>query len=214
MGHWIQSDFERVECEFVKAFKSIPCSIISDCLGRFQSMTATISPWRRGMQLCGPAFPVQAMPSCNWGAHHALALARRGDVVVIAAGGGMTGAVWGHVMTFAAKKRGIGGVVIDGCIRDTKDHECEDFPVFCKGSCPGGSHKGWHDNVGVPVSCGGVPVLPGDLVKGDDDGVVVVPRIRVKEVLLESSKRMCMEKEWYERLEAGETTVEILGLKS
>lgn len=192
---------------------ALPTGILSDCMNRMQSLDAGVRAISPGMRLCGPAFTVQSVESNNWGAHQALTLAKAGDVLVLAARGGMQSAVWGHVMTAAAKKRELAGVIVDGCIRDSEENRADSLPIFARGICPGGPHKGWPCNLNVPVSCAGVAILPGDIVVGDGDGVVVVPVSRATQVLEESVKRMETEKDWYRRLEAGESTVSLLGLK-
>jgi 4-hydroxy-4-methyl-2-oxoglutarate aldolase len=182
-------------------------------MNRFQTLDASIKSLHIGRRMAGPAFTVQAMPSCNWGAHQALALAKRGDVLVIDAQGSSRNAVWGYVMTVAAKNIGLAGVVIDGCIRDAMENRGDTLPIFCKGICSGGPHKGWPENINVAISCGGVAILPGDIIVGDDDGVVAVPVDKVNEVLDEAVKRMKIEQDWYERLKKGETTLELLGMR-
>ena len=213
MSQWIVRDFDRLPQELVRQLGGVPTGILSDCMNRMQSLDAGIRPIAPGLKICGPAFTVQSVESNNWGAHQALVLAKAGDVIVLAARGGMQSAVWGHVMTQAAKNRGLAGVVIDGCIRDSAENRADTLPVFARGICPAGPHKGWPCNLNVPVSCAGVAVLPGDIVIGDDDGVVVVPASRAVQVLEESAKRIDTEKDWYRRLEAGESTVSLLGLK-
>jgi len=212
MSRWIHEDFERPDPDMVQSLGEFPTGILSDCMNRFQAMDAGIGPLKAGCRLCGPAFTVQSMESCNWGGHQALSLAKPGDVLVVAARGGTAGAVWGHVMTAAAKERGVAGVVLDGCVRDWQDNHEDTLPIFCRGACPGGPHKGWPGNINVPVSCGGVPVLPGDIVVGDDDGVVAVPKGRAKIVLREAKDRVATEEEWYRRVADGATTADILGL--
>jgi len=213
MSQWVIRDFDRAPQELVKQLARVPTGILSDCMNRMQALDAGIRPIAPGLKICGPAFTVQSVESNNWGAHQALVLAKAGDVLVLAARGGMQSAVWGHVMTQAAKNRGLAGVVIDGCIRDSAENRSDTLPIFARGICPAGPHKGWPCNLNVPVSCAGVAVLPGDIVVGDDDGVVVVPASRAIQVLEESSKRMATEKDWYRRLQAGESTVSLLGLK-
>ena len=213
MSQWIIRDFDRPPRELVDRLGALPTGILSDCMNRMQSLDAGIRPISAGMRLCGPAFTVQSVESNNWGAHQALTLAKAGDVLVLAARGGMQSAVWGHVMTVAAKKRELAGVVVDGCIRDSDENLADALPIFARGICPGGPHKGWPCNLNVPVSCAGVAILPGDIIVGDVDGVVVVPVNRATQVLEESVKRMETEKDWYRRLEAGESTVSLLGLK-
>lgn len=213
MSQWVIRDFDRPSQELLRSVGGVPTGILSDCMNRMQSLDAGIRAMTPGLRLCGPAFTVQSVESNNWGAHQALTMAKAGDVLVIAARGGMQSAVWGHVLTVAAKNRGLAGVVIDGCIRDLAENRSDTLPIFARGTCPAGPHKGWPCNLNVPVSCAGVAILPGDIIVGDDDGVVSVPSSRAAEVLEESSKRIAVEKDWYRRLQAGESTVNLLGLK-
>ncbi len=212
MGQWIIKDFSRPPRELIEALGKFPCSVLSDCMNRFQSLDASVKPLKSGWRLCGPAFTVQSMESCNWGAHQALTLAKPGDVLVIAARGGTNCAVWGHLMTVAAKRTALAGVVIDGCVRDMEQNRNEEFPIFCRGTSPGGPHKGWLCNINVPVSCAGVSISPGDAIVGNDDGVVVIPVDRTHEVLEEAKRRLQMEKEWYRRIESGEGTLGVIGI--
>lgn len=213
MSQWVIRDFARPSSELLRGLGAVPTGILSDCMNRMQSLDAGVRSIAPGWRLCGPAFTVQSVESNNWGAHQALTLAKPGDVLVVAARGGTQSAVWGHVMTIAAKNSGLAGVVIDGCIRDLAENRSDAFPIFARGTCPAGPHKGWPCNLNVPVSCAGVAVLPGDIIVGDDDGVVSIPAARAAEVLEESGKRIAVEKDWYRRLQAGETTVSLLGLK-
>jgi 4-hydroxy-4-methyl-2-oxoglutarate aldolase len=213
MSHWVIRDFDRPPQDLVRQLGSVPTAILSDALNRMQSLDAGIRALTQGWRVCGPAFTVQSVESSNWGAHQALLMAKPGDVLVLAARGGMQSAVWGHVMTVAAKKLGLAGVVIDGCVRDSVLLRSDTLPIFARGICPAGPHKGWPCNLNVPVSCAGVAVLPGDIVVGDDDGLVVIPAARATQVWAECQERMAVEKDWYRRLEAGESTVSLLGLK-
>jgi len=213
MSQWVVRDFERPAKEIVERVGKVPTGILSDCMNRMQSMHGGIRPISRGMRVCGPAFTIQSVESNNWGGHQALSMVKAEDVLVIAARGSMQSAVWGHVMTVAAKRRGLAGVVVDGCIRDSAENRSDSLPIFARGICAAGPHKGWPCNLNVPVSCAGVAVLPGDIIVGDDDGVVVVPADRAVQVLEESAKRIEMEKDWYRRIETGESTVSLLGLK-
>jgi 4-hydroxy-4-methyl-2-oxoglutarate aldolase len=212
MSQWINKDFIRPDPESVQQLGMLPTSLLSDCMNRFQSLDSAVRALVRGWRFCGPAFTVQSVESCNWGAHQALALAKRGDVLVIAANACTRAAVWGHIMTVAAKRAGLAGVVIDGCVRDGARNRADELPIFCRGVSPAGPHKGWPCNLNVPVSCAGVAVLPGDIVVGDDDGVVIVPASRAAEVLEEARGRNAIEDDWYRRLEAGETTLSLLGI--
>ncbi|MEX0676126.1 MAG: hypothetical protein WD063_03575 [Pirellulales bacterium] len=213
MSQWIVRDFDRPPPDLVRQLAEVPTGILSDCMNRFHAMDAGIRPLVQGMRLFGPALTVLAVEGCNWGAHQALALAKPGDVLVLAARGGMNSAVWGHVMTVAAKRIPLAGVVVDGCIRDGQENKNDSLPIFCRSICPGGPHKGWPCDLNGPVSCAGVPVLPGDIVVGDEDGVVVVPRDRAANVLQEAVQRRATEEDWYRRLEGGENTINLLGIR-
>lgn len=209
---WIQRDFVRPAPELIARFASLPASIVSDAMDRLQAMDGQIRALHGKARLCGPAFTIQCVEACNWGAHHALRMAKPGDVLVISNRGATTSSVWGHLMTTAAKRAGIAGVVIDGCIRDAEENRADGFPIFARGAAPGGPHKKWPCHINVPVSCGGVAVLPGDIVLGDADGVVVVPAARAESVLGDAAARAATERDWYRRVEAGQSTVDILGL--
>lgn len=213
MPQWINHDFERPSPELLEQFRDIPSSILGDSMNRFNTMDSGIRPLKDGTTLLGTAFTIQMMESSNWEGHIALTMAKAGDVLVIAARGGMYAAVWGHVMTTAAKKIGLAGIIVDGCIRDYAENKAESFPIYCKGVAPGGPHKGWKGNLNVPVACAGVVVNAGDIIVGDDDGIAVVPLAKAEEVLAEAKSRLAKEDEWYRRIEAGETTADILGLE-
>lgn len=212
MVKWQHTTFERPPADLVAQFKEIPTSVLSDSMNRFQAMDAGIKAIKDGTRLVGIAVTIQAMESSNWEAHHALAIAQANDVLVIAARGGMNNAVWGHVMTHASKQIGLAGVVIDGCIRDKSENIADDLPIYCRGFAPAGPHKGWQGNINVPIACAGVVVNAGDIIVGDDDGVVVIPQAHAESVLQEAQERIKKEEEWYRRISAGETTVDILGL--
>jgi 4-hydroxy-4-methyl-2-oxoglutarate aldolase len=144
--------------------------------------------------------------------HQAIYTAEPGDIIVVDARGHVDTSVWGYIQTVASKVRQIKAVVIDGSIRDIKEIRESGFPVFCRGAVPAGPHKGWGDSVNVPISCGGVSVSPGDLIVGDDDGVVVVPKAIAKQVQKLACERAKMENSWLAEIAKGRSTLEILGL--
>lgn len=204
---------KRPSKELIGKFRKIPTSIISDCLNRYYGMNGEIRPIFKGIRLCGPAVTIQSMAGNNIMSHLALTFAERGDVLVIDARGYLGNAVWGGVQTAYASKRGIAGLVVDGAIRDVEDMRRIRFPVFCKGITPAGPHKGWADSINVPIQCGGIPVHPGDIIVGDDDGVAVVPIEHVREVYAEALKRMKQEKQWLKEIGRGKSSLDAVGLK-
>lgn len=204
---------KRPSLELVEKFKQIPSSIVSDCLNRYYGMHAGIKPIFEGIRLCGPALTIQSMSGNNLMSHLSLTFAKPGDVLVIDARGYLGNAVWGGVQTAYALKRGVAGLVVDGAIRDVEDMRRTRFPVFCRGVTPAGPHKGWADSVNVPIQCGGIPVQPGDLVVGDDDGVAIVPLKHVEKVYKESVERMKKEETWLEKISKGQSSLDAVGLR-
>jgi regulator of RNase E activity RraA len=203
----------RPTAEWVEKFKAVPSSIVSDCLNRYYGMNSEIRPIFEGIRLCGPALTIQSMAGNNLMSHYALTFAEPGDVLVIDARGYVGNAVWGSVQALYAVKRGVAGLVIDGAIRDVEDMRRIRFPVFCKGITPAGPHKGWADSINVPIQCGGMPVHPGDMIIGDDDGVAVVPLESLKQVCEESLMRMKTEASWLEKIEKGQSSLDAVGLR-
>ncbi|MGK5093310.1 hypothetical protein WDW89_15020 [Deltaproteobacteria bacterium TL4] len=205
---------QRPSLEWIERFKSIPPSIASDCLNRYYAMHSTISPVFENCALCGFAMTIQSMSGNNLMSHLALTFAEPGDVLVVDARGNLGQAVWGGVQTAYAQKQGVAGIVIDGAIRDVAYMREHHFPAYCKGVIPAGPHKGWADSVNVPIQCGGVPVMPGDLILGDDDGVVVVPQNLLESVFKEAQKRLQQEREWFQKIEEGSSSLDVVGLCS
>jgi 4-hydroxy-4-methyl-2-oxoglutarate aldolase len=152
-------------------------------------------------------------PSDNLMIHYALTKARRGDVLVVDVKGFVDAGPWGDILTLAAQEIGIAGLVINGAVRDADSIIELGFPVFCRGLCIKGTNKNQPGRVNVPVMIGGVDIHPGDIVVGDRDGLVVVARNEVAEVIRASEERERKEATMRERLKQGATMVELLGLQ-
>jgi regulator of RNase E activity RraA len=195
LGHW----------------QGMPASVVSDTVGRFGAMTGAI---RRltGTGVIGPAHTLRTMAGDNRSIHLTLPSVAPGSVLVIDAGGYLDRAVWGEVLTIAAMRIGIRGAVIDGAIRDVEGIGALGFPVYARGTSPAGPHKAGGGMPGTLISCGGVPVAPGDLVIGDADGVCVVPGADIGSVYDQARARMAAERGWIDRIRAGESSASVLGL--
>ncbi|HEY9477682.1 MAG TPA: RraA family protein [Microbacteriaceae bacterium] len=192
-------------------WSDLPSSLVSDCLGRFSAMASAIRPIT-GVGMVGPAYTLQGVVGDNLSIHFALANVPAGSVLVIDAGGYEDRAVWGEVLAVAAEQQGILGVVIDGSIRDRDGLTARRFPVYARGTSPAGPHKAGGGREQVTVSCGGVPVSPGDLIVADGDGVVVVPHSRTREIHALASERSALEQEWMNKIMSGMPSPEVLGL--
>lgn len=172
-----------VPSEFVEAFRDIPVANISDVMGRLIGGGAALRPLHRKGGLAGVALTVRTRPGDNLLVHYAINAASAGDVVVVDAGGDLSNAIVGEMMLAHAQKQGLAGIIINGAVRDLgwiKDH---DFPVYAKGVTHRGPYKDGPGEVNVPVALSGMKVEPGDLVLGDDDGVVCIPFGMVEKVL-------------------------------
>ena len=189
----------------------IASSVISDCMDRTGAMQGRIRSLT-GLSVVGGAFTVAVKPGENATLHRAVYQAPPGTVLVIDAGGYPDRAVWGEVLTVAAQERGIIGVVLDGAVRDIEALRARAFPTFAVGACPAGPHKSPAGIIGGTISCGGVTVRSGDLVVADLDGVTVVPAGAVGRVLAAAQGRQRMESEWISAIEAGASTLDLLGL--
>ena len=206
------SDYRILSADSLAAWAVIPTAVASDCLNRTQSMQSEIKAISLGMALCGQARPVTAMIGDGGIVHEALLHSRPGEVIVVDAGGCKDVAVWGGIGNAAAVRAGIGGLVIDRAVRDVAELRQSGLPLFCRAAVPRGPHTEFGGTFDAAASVGGVVVHPGDIVLGDDDGVVVVP-LAVAERTLEAAQRhLEKERAWMARIEAGETVHAIFGM--
>lgn len=188
-----------------------PTGVIADCRNRLGVMSSGIRHLAGG-RLAGPAFTVETVAGENGTIHRALARVPAGSILVVDAGGYVDRAVWGGILSLAARARGVAGVVIDGAVRDIDEIRELDLPLFARATSPAGPHKGWEGRIGHPISCGGVAVAPGDIVIGDADGVLVVPIDEAAHIGEAVAARLALEASWRERIVAGESTASMLGL--
>ncbi len=178
--------------DLVRRFHGLASSTVADAMGRFNFMDPGIQP-RTGLPLCGCAVTVNARPGDNLMVHKALQIAKSGDVVVVATGGNTTSAVFGELMCRTAAAQKLGGLVVDGAIRDVDGLRALGFAAFSRHVSPGSCDKDGPGEINVPISCGGAVVQPGDLIVGDADGIAVVPRDHAEDVL--AAALALMEKE-------------------
>lgn len=195
-----------------RAWKGMATANLSDVIGRVGAMDGGI---RRlcGRQMVGPAHTVLTGTGDSSSIHRSLVDASSGSVLVVDAQGHTARAVWGNVLTVAAMERGVIGAVIDGAVRDIDEIAALDFTLFARATCPAGPHKGFRGFQGVPVQCGGVVVNPGDIIAGDADGVTVVPAAQVDAVFAAVGRVVALEREWMDRIRAGESSAKILGVE-
>lgn len=166
----------------LKQFAAIASPNLADAMGRFNFMDPGIQS-RTNLPLCGTAVTVNARPADNLMIHKALQVAAPGEIVVVCTGGNVTSAVFGELMCHTAAAKRLGGIVVDGAVRDVDGITALGMPAFSRTVCAGSCDKDGPGEINVPISCGGVVVMPGDIVVGDMHGVVVVPRADAEFVL-------------------------------
>lgn len=190
----------------VKALQGLACADIMDALGgppdRF---TAALHRWScPNGRLLGVAFTVTLAPGDQLVLQKALDMAQPGDVLVVQAGGADASvAVVGEIMTRLARQRGLAGFVIDGNIRDVDFIAQQDWPVFARSACPRGPGRVGLGMLNQPLRVAGMQVHAGDIVCGDSDGLVCVPRARAEEVPEAVAELMHRQDRQLSEMEAG-----------
>ncbi len=184
---------------------------LHEALGKIGNLPAAIKPIAPGMKICGPAYPVQTMPRDNKIIHRAYANAKAGDVLVVHCSDYYEAGYWGDLMSLGAKTKGIAGLVIDACVRDADDIEAMGFPVFSRGLCIRGTSRLEGGILNEPIVIGGILIHPGDIIVGDRDGVVVVPKDRLAEVIEKATAREAREGSVRQQLRQGKTSIQIYG---
>ncbi len=203
-GFKIYTSIERPAKEIVDQYRGFVAANISDSMGRLHTMDYRINPVYKPMRkLCGTAITVQARPGDNLLSLKAIEVAQPGDVIVIAAQGDTSLSVWGGFMSMMAAKKGVAGVVTDGVIRDVEQSREADLPIYAVGVTPAAPTKEGTGQINTSISCGGVVVEPGDIVVGDEDGVVVVPRREAEAVAEKVRDRIAKEDAWLKIVEGG-----------
>ncbi len=181
-GFSVNQRVSRVSSADVERFRALPVAVISDVMHRMVAGGAPLRPMHDGTLLIGPAVTVRTRPGDNLMVHKALNMAEAGDVIVVDAGGDLTNAIIGELMVAFARQKRLGGMVINGAIRDSAEIAAGDFPVYAAGVTHRGPYKDGPGEVNSAISIGGMIVQPGDLVMGDADGVIVVPQAEVDTV--------------------------------
>jgi len=201
VGCRIYRNITRAPKEMVERFRGIPTSNIGDQMHRIYCMYGINSMNHKKM--AGTAFTVKAPMGDNLMVGRALDMAEPGDVLVIDSGGTMNRSIMGEMMFTYAQGRGLAGIVVDGCIRDIDGTRTMDIPVFAKGVTPQGPFKKGPGEINVPIACGVQAVMPGDIIIGDPDGIVVIHREDAQYVVEDSIKKLDSEIKKLERYHAG-----------
>jgi regulator of RNase E activity RraA len=204
-GFRIRNDIDRPDPETMAGYAAFETPAISDLMNRLYTMDTGIKPLTdHNLRILGPACSVKVYPGDNLMVHKSLDVAHPGDVIVVQ-GNSMTTAVLGDLVSTKARHRGVTGFVVDGLIRDLPAiRSLGDFPVFARGVTPiGPLHRG-PGEINYAISAGGIVVNPGDLIVGDLNGVVVVPRGIAAELLTRLVERAAAEADYNAAIARGE----------
>jgi len=176
IGNRVFTDIQRPAKEVVELFRGLPSSNINDEMNRLYCMHEYIRLLNpaSSVQLLGTAVTVKAPIGDNLFFHQALDMAQPGDVLVVDGASGNNRSLAGEIMLRFACERGLAGVVVDGSLRDLDGIQRLTMPVYAKGITPQGPWKFGPGEINVPISCGGQVVFPGDILVGDQDGIVVI----------------------------------------
>jgi RraA family protein len=174
----------QADAKVIAALREIPVAALSDNMHR-NIGTVGLHPYHRpGKQtMAGTAVTARSRGGDNLTYLRALEFCRPGDVLVIDAGGDLNNAVVGGILSFYAASAGLAGVVIDGALRDVAEIRERDFPVYARGVTHRGPYKDGPGEINVPVSVGGMVVNPGDVVVGDQDGLLAIPQQGIEELI-------------------------------
>lgn len=192
-----------VSLALAEQFNSVPVANVSDCMSRMSASGARLKPMHRGGYMAGPALTVKTRPGDNLMVHKALDMAVPGDIIVVDAGGDLSNAIIGDIMVGWAARRGLGGFVINGAIRDSVVLRQGALAVYAAGVTHRGPWKDGPGEINVPISIDGMVIHPGDLIIGDEDGTLCVPFDDVETLLAAGRNKAVLEAKMVEEMANG-----------
>ena len=203
VGFRILKRQRKVATEVVERFARLPVANVSDSMYRMTAAGARLRPMHQSGAMAGTALTVKTRPGDNLMIHKAMAIAEPGDVIVVDAGGDLTNALIGEMMLTRIVKSELAGIVINGAIRDAGFIRSQRFPVFAAGVTHRGPYKNGPGEINVPIAIDGMVIEPGDLIIGDDDGLLCVPFDDVAEVLKAATAKYEAEQKQIANIMAG-----------
>ncbi|HSM43220.1 MAG TPA: 4-carboxy-4-hydroxy-2-oxoadipate aldolase/oxaloacetate decarboxylase [Afifellaceae bacterium] len=209
----VVTNIKRADRAVADAFAQYGVATVHEAQGRTGLMAQRIRPIYRGPAISGTAVTCTLPPGDNWMIHVAAEQVQNGDILVAAPLAEAHSGYFGDLLGALFRARGARGVIIDAGCRDVTDLEKIGFPVWSRSICAHGTVKETVADVNIPVSCGDTLVNPGDVVVADNDGVVVVPRLKVAEVLEKAAARTAREEEMRSRYGSGELGIDINNMR-
>ncbi|WP_458353947.1 RraA family protein [Peribacillus frigoritolerans] len=183
----------------IEQFRNLPTTAISDAMEGLSNLDSAIKPLKEEFRIAGRAMTVRIPVGDNSAVLKAIGEAKPGDIIVVDGKGDTYRAIAGDFVVGMMQTMEIGGLVVDGVIRDLEAIKELNFPLFSKGTAVASSGKAGVGETNVPISCGGVTVYPGDIIIGDIDGVVVVPQAKGEEILVKAKDKIMKDEQRAEK---------------